>query len=66
MKLWQLMNKHSPFRAVYCENNESVGAWTPWGAVKAAKDWKHEQEREWGVPCGEFQVRFFGITVLSI
>jgi len=65
MNLWQAMCKHSPFRAVYVENNESIGAWTPWGAIKEAKDWQREKERDWETSCGRFLATAFGYIIFS-
>lgn len=62
-RLWQLFDRWSPFRAIYVENGESLGAWTPWGAVALAREWKHEQERRWEAECGRFEATAFGLRL---
>lgn len=55
----------APFRAWHVENNESRGHWTPWSALRDAKDWKLEVENYWGEYCGRFNVTFLGLVIAS-
>jgi len=59
----RLILDYSPFRAVYVENNDSIGCLTPFAAIKEAKDWKLDEERIWETDCGDFDVRLFGFLI---
>ena len=62
---WRLMNKVSPFRAHYVENNESSGHATAEEAVQEAENWKRAAELRWGTNCGRFEATAFGVLIAA-